>query len=211
VELAARLRAGDETAMEEIHARYRSVLCRIASWFVDDEAEDVVQEVFLSLWRQRARWHMTSAITAYLFTAVQHRAIDARRRHRCDRRAVARYVGRLDVPACVTTDRVVAANEPMSAATFAFNDGEAALLREDVERAIAAAVKAMPPKCRATFLFYWWGDANDDGRSYADIGAAIGIAPATVRLHLIKARDILDETLRDAGWSNVLRRQRPRG
>ncbi len=79
---AERLRAGDATALEEVYdtfsvAVYRQALALLGS--VPD-AEDVVQEVFLKLVRQRGEpireWK------AYLMTAARHEACSTLRKRR---------------------------------------------------------------------------------------------------------------------------------
>lgn len=55
-ELLARLKLGDEAAFAEIYARYsESMMAKAVSMFRSSvQAADVVQEIFLSLWRRRA-------------------------------------------------------------------------------------------------------------------------------------------------------------
>ena len=47
--LAARLLAGDRAALDEIFRRHAATLLRVASALVDEDAEDVVQDVFVGL------------------------------------------------------------------------------------------------------------------------------------------------------------------
>ena len=86
-QLIRRLRAGDETAFEQIHARYRARLTAFARKLLRDardSADDVVQE---SLWRaHRAllRDDRPIALRAWLFTLVRNGCLDEIARVRAD-------------------------------------------------------------------------------------------------------------------------------
>jgi RNA polymerase sigma-70 factor (ECF subfamily) len=189
--LADRVRAGDADALAALYATYRPALLAIARGYVDhaDDAADVVQEVFVAIWRRRAEFAPAGPVAAYLFVAVRHRAISALRRSRRVRPLVARDDDRADADAGAL-------------GPTAFNSGEARVLRPDLERAVEAAIEALPERCRAVYRLH-----RDAQLSYAEIGAALGIAPATVRVQLIKAWNRVAARLDAEGWSNVLRRQ----
>ncbi len=52
------------------------------------ESEEIVQDVFLRIWEQRATWTPHSSIRAYLATAVRRRAIDILRHRRVVEKAM---------------------------------------------------------------------------------------------------------------------------
>ena len=67
-ELTRRLRAGSSEALDELFRRHYVDLCRIANRFVrsESEAEDVIQELFVSLWEKRAALPELDAVGPYL-------------------------------------------------------------------------------------------------------------------------------------------------
>lgn len=71
-ELLKRLRAGDEQAFTEIYHRYWEKLLAIGFFHLQDKqsAEDVVHEVFISVWVRKADVVIAS-LPAYLGTAVK--------------------------------------------------------------------------------------------------------------------------------------------
>ncbi|RZK27816.1 MAG: hypothetical protein EOO63_12615, partial [Hymenobacter sp.] len=84
-QLLAALGQGHEAAFEVLFGRYYQGLRRYASTllrFPTDAAEDVVAEVFCSLWDARTRLVVTGSVAAYLYTAVKHRALDRLREQR---------------------------------------------------------------------------------------------------------------------------------
>lgn len=80
-ELAGLLRRGDAGALEEIYKRYQGILlshaCRRLS--NQEEATDLVQDLFMSLWTNRAQLQIKSTLAAYLYRAVRNRILNAYR------------------------------------------------------------------------------------------------------------------------------------
>jgi RNA polymerase sigma-70 factor, ECF subfamily len=83
--LAARLRAGDATALDEIFRRHAAMLLRVASALVDEDAEDVVQDVFVGLAIALRGYEERGAFGAWL-RGVTVRTALARRRQLASRR-----------------------------------------------------------------------------------------------------------------------------
>jgi RNA polymerase sigma factor (sigma-70 family) len=81
--VAARLANGDERALEEIYRLYGSIVRGYLRRFVaGDEIDDLVQIVFLEVWRTRDRVDADRPFEAWLFGIARKRAIDQlRRRH----------------------------------------------------------------------------------------------------------------------------------
>jgi RNA polymerase sigma-70 factor (ECF subfamily) len=72
------LQAGDEAAFRQLFASYYSPLCEYTSRYTGDEdAEDIVQELFVHLWEQREDIVIVSSLKAYLFAAVRNRSLNA--------------------------------------------------------------------------------------------------------------------------------------
>lgn len=76
-ELITRLISGDERAFEEMVRAHTSMLLHAAVRRVGDkeEAEDMVQEIFLKLWENRASLNVDVPLEAYLRTCLKFRII----------------------------------------------------------------------------------------------------------------------------------------
>jgi RNA polymerase sigma-19 factor, ECF subfamily len=211
--LAVRVRTGDSDALTELYRIYWASLCRAAACMVGDEAPDVVQRVFFKVWLNRERWVVKTTVVAYLFKSVRNRALELRlqdEQRRCNERRYVQHARRTDGPDRreheESPDWLAEIDEHLA---MVFASGEACAMRGDVERALCNAVAAMSPRCRQVFTMYWEMQSGE-ALSYREIGLALGMSASTVRQHLIKAREILDEHLERAGWVNVLKRQAPR-
>lgn len=84
-ELLAGLVGGRLDALDRLYDRYRTMAFSIALRITNDGsvAEDVVQDAFLGVWRNAARYAAArGSVRTWLLSIVHHRAIDAVRRRR---------------------------------------------------------------------------------------------------------------------------------
>jgi RNA polymerase sigma-70 factor (ECF subfamily) len=159
--LVSRIRAGDVPAFELLYRDYWNQLFNFGFRYVQsaEEAEDVVQEVFFSIWRNRGEWHVGTSLQNYLFVAVRNAAIGRLRRNatmqRWRERAIAEDSTRSEQAVDALIDSADAAAE--------------------IERALAE----MPPKRRAVCALRWL-----DGLTYAQIAERLGINEKTVENHI---------------------------
>jgi RNA polymerase sigma-70 factor, ECF subfamily len=83
--LIARLRAGEQQAMSEIYDHYAKVVYAVALRVLQDAAaaEDVLQDIFLQLWRNPDAFDASrGSLAAWLSVITRHRSIDRLRKRR---------------------------------------------------------------------------------------------------------------------------------
>jgi RNA polymerase sigma-70 factor (ECF subfamily) len=83
--LVAAIRAGDEHALAQLYDRYSPVVYSVALRVLGDTgaAEDVLQEVFLQLWRNPAAFDSNrGSLGAWLAVIARNRALDALRKRK---------------------------------------------------------------------------------------------------------------------------------
>ena len=77
--LVAQVREGDAAALEDLYGRYGASCYALARRILADEvlAQDVVQEVFLALWRDASRYDAArGAFATWLLSMTHHKAVD---------------------------------------------------------------------------------------------------------------------------------------
>ena len=162
----ARIKDGDERAFERVFRAFYRPLCDYAVTLLgsEEDAEDVVQDLFTRVWADRQGMEVQESVKSYLFTAVRFRALNVLKR------------------------RAVEQKHSASLAEFIED-----LQREDyseeetrrVER-IKEVLQTLPAQCRTVFTM-----SCLEGKKYSEIAAKLGITVNTVKSHVAKAyRDI---------------------
>ncbi len=91
--LAGRLAAGDDQALGLLYDRHGTACYRLALRVTSNAAlaEEIVQEVFLSLWRDGAYDTRRGSLRSFLCSLAHHKAVDAVRRESALARRQERY------------------------------------------------------------------------------------------------------------------------
>ncbi len=83
--MIARIRSGDESALRELYDRYSPVVYSVALRVLGDTglAEDVLQEIFMQLWRNPTSFDGNrGSLAPWLAVIARHRSIDYLRKRR---------------------------------------------------------------------------------------------------------------------------------
>lgn len=168
--LVARARDGDVRAYEETVRRYQGPMYRLALRMLSStaDAEDVVQEVFLTAWRRLAQLQDDGAFVGWLYRSTTNRRLNVLRA----RKPVADV--ELDTREATSPD-----SRPERAA-----DTGAQM------SALVEALTELTPEQRACWLL-----RGVHGRSYDEIARAIGTTATAVRGRIARARAQLAEVM----------------
>jgi len=181
--LGARLRAGDEGACEALYLAHHEALWRFAYGYVRSReiAEELVQEVFLALWRSREECELRTCVRAWLYASVRNLALNHLRHER--------IVARLTPPARTAdhTSHAWSAVSHSDGGAVAMGgpapDAQAVVEGDELEAAVAAALSALPERRRIAMTLRWKHDL-----SAAEIARVLGTTPESVRVLLSRAR-----------------------
>lgn len=171
--LVLRCQAGDEAAFAKLMTSFEARTLGYLRGIIgeSDDADDMQQEVWLSVYRHLGHLADPGAFRTWLFRTTRHRAIDFLRKRKRDHELMD------DVP----VDQVA-----MREANWE-EEGSAALVDEET---LTAALMAMPPPQREVMLLRY-----RDGLSYQEIAQVIARPIGTVRTRLHHARKRLQESL----------------
>jgi len=177
--LLERMRQGDASAFDELFRIYGPRLCSYGQRLTQsrDVAEELVQEVFLSIWAHRDQRGIDESISTYLYRSVRNRAFNYIRHERIERR----YVERSLIGYWST--------EAQSA-----HSNEAGLVENEVRVAVQRAIAAMPERSREIFLLN-----REQGLTYAAIAEVMDLSVKAVEYHMGRAFSFLRRQLVD--WS----------
>lgn len=162
-ELTGLLSADDMRAFTEIYNRYWKKLFSVAANKIHDfdEAEEIVQDIFVSLWRRRAELDTVDTLGPYLAVSVKYRVIKVLDKRGSRQRYADQYKNNLDI---------------------ADNGTEQWLEFEELKDRLMVLVAELPEKCRLAYQL-----SREAGYSQKMIAAEMGISEKTVEAHLGKA------------------------
>lgn len=164
----------DPRAFEVVYERHSGAAFSLAYRMVGkrSQAEDVVQEAFLNLWRSGARYERTrGSVRTWTLGIVHHRAIDSLRRATVHDK---RRTGDEDI-----AERLEAKER---------TDVEAA--RRDEARTVRQAMDTLPAEqCQVIELAYFGGFSHSEIAEM--LGIPIGTIKGRMRLGLTKLRHAL--------------------
>jgi len=165
--LVLRCQAGDEQAFARLMEGYGRRTLGYLTGLVGDDAEDVQQEVWLSVYRGIRNLSNPGAFRTWLYSTTRHRAIDFLRRRKREREILAEDTG----------------------------DAEYAEYAEEAEgaenlEALDAILAQLPTVQREAMLLRY-----RDEMSYAEIAVVVGCAAGTVRSRLHHAKRRVQELI----------------
>ena len=149
---------------EEIYLLYFPRLLRFARKYVisQEDAENIVQDVFVSLWESREELQIRVSLIAYLLTLIKTRCIDHLRKQEYveerNRKMQEDYV--LDIQ--MKLQSLEAFNQSVGVDT-------------ELEKLISEAINSLPAKCREIF---WMNKM--EGKKHKDIAEELQISLKTV-------------------------------
>ncbi|MFD4370693.1 RNA polymerase sigma factor [Streptomyces sp. NPDC058486] len=169
--LVARAAEGDEEAFGVLVERHTAMLLGLATRLLGNrtEAEDAVQEAFISAWRRLPEFHGRSAFGTWLYRIVTNRCFNVLR-------------GRQAAVSLEAAGDVAAAEHTVSPARIA--EGR------DAVRELRDALDLLSAEQRAC-----WVLRELDGQSYEFIAEAVGISQEAVRARVFRARRCLTQAL----------------
>jgi len=163
-ELITLLRQDRLGAFKEIYTRYWKQLYADAYKRLKNKetAEEIVQELFTSLWHKRATLKINQTLGGYLFASVSNLVIDQYRKELVR----ARYRESFKLVYSETDNSTT----------------EDALLAKELEHTIEHEVSALPDKCRSVFEL-----SRVEHKTNKEIACELGISEKTVEHHITKA------------------------
>ncbi|MCU0484345.1 MAG: sigma-70 family RNA polymerase sigma factor [Chloroflexi bacterium] len=192
--LVAALAAGSEAALAELYDRHVDAVHAAAFRLLGDRqaAEDVVQEVFLTLWNRADRFDPAlGSLPAWLLTIARNRAVDRlRAAGRRPRLVSIPPAAGEDEPDAAALERLAAERGILGWAGSADADPEAALELAETGAALRRTLAALPETERTAILL-----AYHDGLTQSEIAARLGWPLGTVKTRTRRALSRLRDAL----------------
>ena len=166
-ELVALLKNGNQIAYTEIFERYKTILYKHAFRLLNnnEEANDVIQDIFLALWQKKDVIILKTSLSSYLYISVRNRIFDLL----SHQKVAAKYVNSI--------------RDFMEAGHYITDEQVRA---RELAAIIEKEVASLPPKMRKVFEL-----SRQNELTYKDIGKQLNISDKTVKQQVHNAVKIL--------------------
>lgn len=159
----------EEKNFRKLFESYYAPLNMFAVSFIDsrDEAEDIVQEVFVNLWEKELDFENETAFKTYLYRSVRNRCMNHLRDNK------------------VKEDNIIHLKPEDDFEPSIMNK----IIKQEVYRQLSDAVDELPQQCRKIYQM------SRDGMKPADIAVELDLAVETVKSQKKRAKKLLRERL----------------
>lgn len=153
----------DKQAFELIFETTYAVLCGISFRVTKsaESAEEIVDDVFCSFWKNRKKINIAMSFTPYLIASVRNRSLDYLRKLKNEKSSA------LEVASGVASSETIASD---------------LLAYQELNNHIVAAIQSLPPQCRLIFTM-----SREQDLTYKEIADKLGISIKTVDTQMGRA------------------------
>ena len=165
-------------SFEKLFHRYYPRLKSYASYFLkdDDEAEDLIQDVFYQLWKNRDQLNREKNAASFIFVQTRNRCLNSLKRKVVEERFIQQQ----------------AYLESEELYHISFNDsGEFITIHEKLNHELTKLITDMPEKCGQAFSLKWL-----EGKKIREIAEIMEISTTMVDKHLAHGLEIAKKKLK---------------
>ncbi len=179
-ELMLEIKAGNMLAFDALYRKYSGRLYKFAFSLikVPEEAENIVQDVFLKLWLNREKVDKATSVKYYVFSIAYHSSISLLRKKIRESRYIEFLQSKQEV-----------SGEPASV------DAEFNELNEKLDRIL----ETLPSRQREIYRLH-----RVEGMKHSEIAEKLGISTNTIETHLSRALKTIRQQLGDYSVTAIL-------
>lgn len=171
--LFEKIKKGDKKSFEVLFRDLYPALCAFARKLLNDmdSAEEVVQDVFFTIWKKRQEINVEHDLVSYIYTSVRNRCLA--------------YLKRIKIRAEYA--KYVLSEYEMEQFTV-----EDELRLQELEALVEKTLKALPLRTRKIFEL-----SRFDGLKYQEIAVQLSISVKTVEVNISKALKVFRKNLKE--------------
>jgi len=167
-ELIQRIKENNSIALKALFLRFNKNLCYFVFSYVKDSqvSEDIVSEIFISLWEKREKLFITGKVKLYLYTSARNKALNYKRD------------SKLNFENLDSADRIM---------LKMIDNPEDKLNYEELKNILDGLIDSLPEKRRLIFQM-----RRFDGLTHDEIAEILNISKNTVKNQMVKAIQFLN-------------------
>ncbi|WP_343586167.1 RNA polymerase sigma-70 factor [Flavobacterium sp.] len=162
-ELVELLKSGKDKAFDELYFRYRDLLVRFVYLRMKSIAisEEIVQEVFTSIWERRKTIMIQKSFAAYIYTSVRYMTLDYIKSHE------------------VTDQYIQEVLDKNTASQTSYNAIEDSIYYDELQKAVDKAASLLPKKSKEVFIL-----SRVKHYTNKEIAEELNVSIETVKYHI---------------------------
>lgn len=159
----ANINKGDIRQFEILFKDYYEKLCQFAIIYLKDieQAEEIIQDTFFNIWKNKKSLNIKTSLKSYLYTAVKNNCLQEIRKHKLEIKYENYYKSHY------VNDSV---------------DPEGELNAKELSKVINKTLNSLPERCREIFKM-----SRYEGLKYHEIADKLSISIKTVEANMGKA------------------------
>jgi len=174
------VKRGSERAFYSLYTLLFPSLLKYVRQIVKDAflAEDIVQEVFIKIWREKNSLNIIGQVQAYIYKMAHHSSINKIQHLARSKNRVNRMVSDqewLFIRDTYQVDELIIEN----------------IETEEMDNLLRKTIDTLPEKCREVFLLSRYEDMSNE-----EIAEKLSISVHTVRAHIYHALEVLRHRLK---------------
>jgi len=172
--LATKIREGDIKVFERVFRLYYAPLSLYAAGITGamDDAEEIVQELFYVLWRDRENLHLTYSLKSYLYGAVRKESLQYCEHEEVKKRYQELYMAKVE-------DKE-------------FEDVHSEIEYRELEALVEKVLGKLPERCAKIFRMQRFGH-----KKYGEIAIELSLSVKTIEAEMSRALHILRKEVRN--------------
>jgi RNA polymerase sigma-70 factor (family 1) len=169
----SRLKEGKESAFNYFFDFYYSGLCIYAKKYLNDQhvIEEIVQSIFMKLWKDRKSINIDTSVRAYFFRAVHNKCVDILRH----KKVKEDY-----------EEKILEADESFTEVTWE------TFIESELYALLMKAIEKLSPECRKIFIF-----SRIKNYANKEIAEKLNISIKTVENQMTRALKLMRSELKD--------------
>ncbi|HOK35632.1 MAG TPA: RNA polymerase sigma-70 factor [Paludibacteraceae bacterium] len=157
-----------ERDFSNIYMTFYSPLVRFAMVFViyKEEAENIVQDLFVGLWEKKESLNCVENLKAYMFTLAKNKCLDYLKHKLVKENFIAKAQSFYEQEIALKAQSLESFDVELAS-------------EEKVEKIVSEAIESLPPKCREIFIL-----SRYEGLKYKEISERLNISVNTVETQM---------------------------
>lgn len=177
--LIDKLKQGDKTAFDELFRTHYKYLVVVAHKYLNDRdgSRDIVQDVFLDIWKRRDQLKIDQSAKFFLRRAVINKCLARKRK----------------------SDRITVNTELVSVDNRSDNSTSDQVAYNDINAFVENIINGLPERCREVFVL-----SRKMEMSHKEIAAKLNISTKTIENQMTKALKIMRLELKSKGFLSII-------